>query len=1097
MDEHRRSAATRPTKAYLQAQAAIAAQAGDHQRAAKLYAEASAALPVSDVDRVPLRALIEMPMGVDGQTDLAKPLLARMVELGVHPVDDVGVARIGEFEWPELFESKSGEVKYRQGDKIIKRQAARLAIIQDQPPLVDEVLFSKTYFAFEETGIGYPSMTLTASPGADRLDAWLRVFSDIYRVEGNKWFRDPKPWPDADQVSNRRSSRFARAVAPDWRREFGEVLEAFEKLGHRNGFIDPSLLTVRLVNGDHPFLRCANCGRVHLHRGTGVCTRCTRPLPNEATGRVAELWDRHFLSRRIKRSTRGGLSSFRLRCEELTGQTGTPAERLRCFRGIFVGNRNDANFAMKRRAREIDMLSVTTTMEVGIDIGSLQAVYQANMPPTRFNYQQRVGRAGRRGQAYSVVTTLCRSRSHDLHYFRNPSAITGDAPPPPFLTPDHIDIPLRLLRKVWLTAAFDLIRREMGASYPGDDVDRPDIHGEFVTCREFFDTRKGWVSRLGSALDRTVGTRDEFAAVLGLGIPGRARMLIGEASADKVMAHISDLTGAALRNDGNLATFLAEHALMPMYGMPTRVRSLFVGLIRNERGELQWDTIDRELDIAIYEFAPENTLVRDKRKHMAIGFTAPPSVPMIAPNNYVISPSLDDDWFTESYHVARCDECGSPRTSGDTVTEDVPCVDCGHPIPASNFHRYYVPAAFRTSFRPVPADDEEEPISLRRETVSEIRDVCLSEVADTNLTVGIGSQSVILRLNDGPMGDDRLPMGYSVVHKNQKGIKIPDRQGFSFKLDNQFVHPDYLGEPRFWEDGNHGTLDDIRLIARKVTDSLFVSLKQPPTGLAPDRIGRLPWQTSVRAAAVSAVQMLAQRAALELDVAPEEFETLEPRLRHDLPLLHLADVLVNGAGFCRRLGARERDGRPFIAHLINSMLMDRADPLIAPFLDAHHRETCSQACYRCIQRYGNRGYHGLLDWRLGMGYLRMLADAGYRSGTDGNWDAAPELADWPTIAAAASFEIASLRPGEMTTRQVGRQGLHLVEWDRGGAVSRFLIVHPFWRLDAIRLATEPLRSAIAEIGGMNGNVFFVDTFDAVRRPVKSLEDARNRPPDMP
>ncbi|MCP6352175.1 hypothetical protein NL467_26220, partial [Klebsiella pneumoniae] len=91
--------------------------------------------------------------------------------------------------------------------------------------------------------------------------------------------------------------------------------------------------------------------------------------------------------------------------------------------------------------------------EVGIDIGSLQSVYQANMPPQRFNYQQRVGRAGRRGQAFSFVITFCRGRTHDAYYFAHPHAITGDPPPPPFLAVDHDAIPLRLLRKVWLRSA--------------------------------------------------------------------------------------------------------------------------------------------------------------------------------------------------------------------------------------------------------------------------------------------------------------------------------------------------------------------------------------------------------------------------------------------------------------------------------------------------------------------------------------------------------------------------------------------------------------------------------------------------------------------
>jgi superfamily II DNA/RNA helicase len=122
-------------------------------------------------------------------------------------------------------------------------------------------------------------------------------------------------------------------------------------------------------------------------------------------------------------------------------------------------------------------------MEVGVDIGDLRAVFQANMPPQRFNYQQRVGRAGRRGQAFAFVLTACRSKSHDLFYFRNPEKITGDLPPPPFLTTKLEMICQRLVRKIWLVAAFKWLREQVvdsGLSWPVDgDRHKPDNHGGF------------------------------------------------------------------------------------------------------------------------------------------------------------------------------------------------------------------------------------------------------------------------------------------------------------------------------------------------------------------------------------------------------------------------------------------------------------------------------------------------------------------------------------------------------------------------------------------------------------------------------------------
>jgi Lhr-like helicase len=1047
--------------------------------------------------RVRLSLIVEQLAAKAGEN--VSPMLRRMLELGIHPTDDAGVKEIGSVDWTELFQRKA------DGDRLVWRTSGldanviasiRDKVITEQNPHIDEVLFSKSYFALEETGLGYPSLFSKDEENADKCDAYLRVFSDAYRISSNRYLveRDGvKEWIDADAVPRKnRVRRFAAESNPtDPTGELERILQFLNGRGHVNGVVDAAELSVRMCSADEPYWRCTRCGRVHVHRGTGVCTRCFHRLPEAAEGKVSQIWDTNFLAQRIVRGGEDGVPSFRLRCEELTGQTGTPAERLRRFKGIILEGPANVDARLHRAASEIDLLSVTTTMEVGIDIGALQTVYQANMPPQRFNYQQRVGRAGRRGQAYSVVLTLCRSRSHDLHYFNVPESITGDPPPPPFLANDHLDIPLRLLRKVWISAAFAVIRRRLGANYPGDEPDFNDNHGEFIPAHMFYADWEHWSADLKEELETTIPIRDAFAGVLGAGIPGRRDALISLTNVDTLMGQLEELKSAGERYEGGLAQFIAEQGYMPMFGMPTRVRSLYLGLQKKGAADVEWDTVDRDLDLAIFEFAPSQVLVRDKQRHRAIGFTGSLRPPFLLRKD-TLKPS--DQWYEASHYIARCESC-----EGTTVHPDKPrtatiCEDCDSDLQADAFKKFYVPYSFRTSFKPIEKADDERIDPIRRSVVAEIKKVEVAIVEGTNLTIHAGGGATVLRLNEGPIeADTGAAIGYSVKHVKQLSVKLPKGTGTHWPdIENQFVTQDSTTKfPRDWVDGDQGTETDIKLVSRKPTDALYLGLNAIPPGLAVDRFGRGRHESSVRAAAISATHLIVQRASLEMDIDPDEFDVLEPRKREGLPLLQITDHLVNGAGFSRRLAERDAAGQPFVVQLIDNMLNSKTDRLVANFHEAEHRKACHQSCYRCLQRYGNRQYHGLLDWRLGLGFLRTMMDPHYRSGLDGNWADFPEIVDWPTIARNVRDELCRLNSEKRKPVELGDGNLPGLKVESGGTAKFYVLVHPFWLTNQAALNSEPLSSVLRDTNG--APAYCVNTFDAGRRPLSALDLARERP----
>ncbi|MCW2283799.1 hypothetical protein M2323_001769 [Rhodoblastus acidophilus] len=1033
----------------------------------------------------------------DSTTTELSIVAEEFIRLGIHPSDVRGRAYYHFQPWFKSFTETNGKIEFAPTLSLNNKLEIIQQILQGQQEFAADIIFSNTFFALEETGLAYPSLGPDLTKDSDELDAWVRVFASAYRVRESRFAANNPSWQIANDVKNKRVRRYAEAVAPnDPNACVDSVLQRFNGFGHDNGELQIEKLYLRLASADDPYWSCRSCERVHLHRGHGICTRCHVQLPPLQTGLARDLWQRNFLGRRIVRSEIEGIPRFRMTCEELTGQTDDFSERLRRFKGIFV----DEMTPIERAARDIDLLSVTTTMEVGIDIGSLNTVFQANMPPQRFNYQQRVGRAGRRGQAFSFVLTFCRGRTHDEHYFRHPKAITGDPPPPPFLAAEHLPIPERLTRKVWLRAAFARLRDDceaQGETYPGDELTPPDIHGEFVPTDVYYDPALNWQQRLRAALAATQTDRDRFltaAVITKAQSENDAAYIASYLTADKVVEEIKNAAGGTVPERMGLGQFLAERGLLPMYGMPTRVRNLYVGLRKGAthggRDELpEWSTIDRDIDIAIAEFAPGNLLTKDKREHLVVGFTGQLPDPMRKKGQGIDLGGPMTHWWDEKLHIAFCPTCGSANTSPEKPDAATVCDDCKSPVPPEAFQLFHTPAGFRTTFQ--DKSDEKPPYRMNLTTVATM--LHEGSPADyANLTLKKGANITIIRLNQGPEDDLGAPAGFTVTPMEDARIYIPGQKGQNARgrLEHQALVDDLLPDTTDRWINKQPPIGPFGLMSRKETDALYIELRDFDPRLAFDLVARRGDRShlAARAAAISATYMLIQQAAIELDVSPDEFEALEPRLRESRPILQIADTLINGSGLCRAMAASEGGRTPKIVTLIDRIINDKKCRPLAELLDDSHTSRCKTACYHCIQQYGNRRYHGLLDWRLGLAFIRALSDRGYACGLDGDFSH-PELADWRQQAQELADELQAVRPTTLTVANDGPLGLPVVI-DSGQNQTRTMVVHPLWRLDA---------TANARLfGALNaGDQRFVNTFELLRRPLKALENAQQKPIEHP
>lgn len=379
--------------------------------------------------------------------------------------------------------------------------------------------------------------------------------------------------------------------------------------------------------------RCDKCG-VETHLDTnGVCTtlKCQGTM-RETTFAEGRNKDRYY---KDVYSSDG----LPICIEEHTAQLSTEAAR-EIQTGFIKG--------------DVNVLSCTTTFELGVDVGDLRAVFMRNVPPTTANYAQRSGRVGRRAGKPGFAVTFARLRPHDIAHYLKPGAIIAGDTTVPACYLENREIALRHVYAVALSEFFREMLDKGGSEYVSKyhafmDLEEPVPQG-YWKLRNYLASKPESVERqlqcirrdgLGDKaaalrifdwewLDDLLGSRDDaeidgrLLRMHSLKHDDYMRVFESAQSSQGVDNAVAaaNLKRAAQLEEQRTIDVLAENGILPKYGFPTDLVDLYLPEIhrssRNPRISLS-----RGLRQAISEYAPGAEVVADKKLWRSEGVRVP------------------------------------------------------------------------------------------------------------------------------------------------------------------------------------------------------------------------------------------------------------------------------------------------------------------------------------------------------------------------------------------------------------------------------------------------------------------------------------------